>query len=380
MSKGHIKEMREQMNPIRIGYVTGGLGLGGAERALINQVKSLSEAGISSIVFTFGDGDEMESVINRFAPVIHLGGYQRQTFYRLRRMIDMLLWATHSNIDILHAQNFYSNLYAWIVGKVIGVPTIGSIRGDTLSEVEANGILGFPSLKWPKWLVVNSRSSYQVSLELGRSKDDTFLIENALDFDWFDNVEIESKTLPTDGSLLISVGNLRKPKRFDVLLEAVALVRKDLSDINYWIVGSGPLENELKNKAQNLGLLRDRTVRFLGKRHDVPALLRMADIFLFSSDHEGFPNVVQEALAARLPVIATSVGAIPNMIKNGVNGLLVSPEMPQEFVEKIIYLINNPSRRTQIGENAREYAEQNFSLEKLSWELISVYNRTLRAK
>jgi glycosyltransferase involved in cell wall biosynthesis len=368
------------MKSIRVGYIIGGLGLGGAERELVNQVKSLSKAGVSCVVFTFGDGCDLESEIQPFAPVIHIGGNRHWgRVYRVERVLRLLEAVRRFEVNLLHSQIFYTNLYAWAVGKIARIPAIGSIQNDVYSEIAGSGIWGMPSFRWPSWMTVNSKPAYHTALKLGRSVENTFLLENALDLAQFDALAARAESFPQEkqGILVVSVGNLRKQKRHDVLLEAIAIARKSVPNLKCWIIGEGPLRHDLEQRAQSLGLLEDGGIQFLGKRRDVPALLRLADIFVLASDHEGYPNAVQEALAAGLPVVATRVGAVPDMIKDGENGFLVSAGDYNQLAERIAYLASQPSERVRMGLSARKYAEENFSLERLCRDLMGIYNHVL---
>jgi len=364
---------------IRVGYVIGGLGLGGAERELVNQVKSLSMVGIACVVFSFGDGRDLEPEIEPLAPVVLIDRHWKGTFYRIERVLKLQKLVRRFRVDLLHSQTFYTNLYAWAVGKIVGIPAIGSIQNDVYSEIRGNGAWGMPSFRWPRWMTANSKPAYHTALELGRSAENTFLLENALDLAQFDMLAADGEALPNkgEGILVVSVGNLREQKRHDLLLEALALARRSMPNLKCWIVGDGPLRHALEQQAQALGLLEDARVQFLGKRRDVPAVLRLADIFVLSSNHEGYPNAVQEALAAGLPVVATRVGAVPDMIQEGDNGFLIPPGDYGQLAERIVCLASQPSERVRMGLNARRYAEEHFSLERLCRDLIGIYSRVL---
>jgi glycosyltransferase involved in cell wall biosynthesis len=117
-------------------------------------------------------------------------------------------------------------------------------------------------------------------------------------------------------------------------------------------------------------------VTFLGRREDVPALLKQADMLVLSSDYEGFPNVVLEAMAARLPVITTPAGDANIAVQNGNTGYVVHFDDVTGMAECMVRLSKSPGLRWQLGEAARKRVEQHFSFEHLAGRLLSIYRKS----
>lgn len=160
---------------------------------------------------------------------------------------------------------------------------------------------------------------------------------------------------------LLCIGNLWKQKRVDILLDALSLVVKDHPLCKCTIVGSGPLETELRAQSIRLGL--SAVVQFVGRAEDVRPYLEAADLFVLSSENEGLPLVLGEAMAYGIPCIATDVGGNKEIVSHGQTGLLVKPGSPEQLAEAIEYLLAHPEERCRMGINARRRVHEHFNIE-----------------
>lgn len=150
------------------------------------------------------------------------------------------------------------------------------------------------------------------------------------------------------------VANFRKQKNYPLLLDVAARIGSAAGDVRFVSVGQGPLEAELVARRDELGL-GDR-FRFLGFRPDVHRVMSAFDVFCLSSDHEGLPVAVMEAKALGLPIVATSVGGIPQAVVDGRDGLIVPPRDPDAFLAAIERLAADPALRAELAAGSRESA------------------------
>jgi glycosyltransferase involved in cell wall biosynthesis len=172
---------------------------------------------------------------------------------------------------------------------------------------------------------------------------------------------------------LVAVGRLKAPKDPVTLLRALAKLGG--REYEALIVGEGPDRTALEHLAAQLGL-RDR-VRFAGERHDVPKLLSGADLFVLSSRSEGLPVSVLEAMAAGLPVVASTVGGIPELVEDGETGVLVRPADPDALAAALGDLLDDADRRRRLGKAGRRRAERLFDLEAFRRAHLELYHREL---
>jgi glycosyltransferase involved in cell wall biosynthesis len=168
--------------------------------------------------------------------------------------------------------------------------------------------------------------------------------------------------------LVLSVTRLKDPK--DTVTFARALRRLEPGSFRAAIVGGGPERPQVEAELGDAGEL-------LGERDDVPELLASADVFALSSRSEGLPLSILEAMAAGLPVVATAVGGIPELVVDGETGLLVPPGDAQALADALRRLLGDPSLRRRFGDAARERAERDFSVERVRRAHVDLYERLL---
>lgn len=174
-------------------------------------------------------------------------------------------------------------------------------------------------------------------------------------------------------TIIFSVSELHPNKGVDVALKALAMLPKEKRvKIIYCIAGSGEERDKLQNMAKNIDILD--TVKFLEFVPDAKKYLSGADIFLLPSRNEAFPYVILEAGIAGMPIIATSVGGIPEIIKDMQNGILVHPRNPKEIAEAIIYLLDHKEKQEEFGNEIKKTVTNFFSLDRMLSETLKIYN------
>lgn len=180
---------------------------------------------------------------------------------------------------------------------------------------------------------------------------------------------------------LIAVGRFVPKKGFDVLLQALSLLRQDGLDVSLTLAGSGPLERQLKTLCKDLGL--EGAVEFPGfvPHERVPELLRRADCFVMSSrvsptgDRDGIPNVILEAMAHGLPVVGTDVSGIGEVVRDGVSGVLVPPEDARALAEGLAKMLANKARALELARAGQELVLERFDPESRARDLAVLYRR-----
>ncbi len=177
----------------------------------------------------------------------------------------------------------------------------------------------------------------------------------------------------------LAVGRLETPKDYPNLLNAFAFIYRQHSDSRLLIAGDGPLRVDMENLASSLGI--ETAVRFLGVRRDIARLMNAADAYVMSSSREGLPNVLLEAHATALPIVATDVGGNREAVRDGVSGIIVPPRDPSALAEAMIRLMQmDTSHRREMGEAGREHIVQNYSMEAVVQRWEQLYRELLEAK
>jgi glycosyltransferase involved in cell wall biosynthesis len=188
--------------------------------------------------------------------------------------------------------------------------------------------------------------------------------------------------VPRDALVFTCVAGLRPQKNHRLLLQAFAQAAPQLPDALLLLVGppdrlDPAYAESLKALAQELGL--GQRVRFLGSRADVPDILRASDVFVLSSDYEGNPLSVLEAMAAGLPVVSTAVGGVPELVQHGATGLLVPAGDAHALAEAMAQLGCNAPLRAAMGNAAWQTALQRFDVRVMSRAYAALYQQLLHA-
>jgi glycosyltransferase involved in cell wall biosynthesis len=196
---------------------------------------------------------------------------------------------------------------------------------------------------------------------------------NAIDLVDFDRNLGDARSQATrDPTQVLMVGHLIQAKRVDRFLEALSRARKSRRSLHGVIVGDGPLLKELESQAGELRLLPDG-VRFIGRRDDVPALLSQSAMLVCTSDHEGFANVLLEAMAARLPVITTPAGDAAQVVQDCCTGYVVDFEDIEGLAARIVQLADSEDLRRRFGDAGRKRVEDDYGVGNLAERLLTVY-------
>jgi glycosyltransferase involved in cell wall biosynthesis len=169
--------------------------------------------------------------------------------------------------------------------------------------------------------------------------------------------------IPATRLVIGAVGRLSAEKGFDLLVEAADRLIKANLDIHLIIVGEGEEKSALERSAVSL----------LGYRPDVIELYQAMDVFTLSSLREGLPNVVLEAMALEVPVVATRIAGVPRLIRDGCNGLLISAGDVDALFRSLRNLLEDPQLRTKLGRSARDTIETNHSFEIRMQKVSALY-------
>jgi glycosyltransferase involved in cell wall biosynthesis len=176
-------------------------------------------------------------------------------------------------------------------------------------------------------------------------------------------------------SRVVAVGSLIPLKSYDVLIEAAAVLAASATDFELLLAGDGAERPRLESLANRLGIAG--RVKFLGDVEDVPGLLRAADVFVHPAITEGLSNAILEALAEGIPVVACPVGATPEIIEDGQNGLLVPVRQPQVLARAMGSLLNDACLRQRLGRAGLALVRDRFSESSITNQYETVFRRLI---
>jgi len=189
------------------------------------------------------------------------------------------------------------------------------------------------------------------------------------------NGEIRRELKTQDDDFVVgTIAFLRDYKGVDYFVEAAQLLLSKIPNIKFWIIGSGPEQNQIMNKIENLGLT-DRFV-MTGFKEEVPKFLAHMDVFVLSSvAAEGIPQALTQAMAMERAVVATKVGGIPEVVQHGSTGLLTNPMDSQGLAENVYALLKDKEYRQRLGRGARQIVECSYSSENMFKQIEALYGR-----
>ena len=360
--------------------------IGGTERQVVNLIQNYDRARFDVHLACFRLSGPLLREIDRGE--VALADYTITTLASPRTLWQQWRLARYvraQGIRIVHSFGFYANVFAVPAARLGGAEVVvASIRdtGDHLTWLQK------AMQKWAcraaDHVLVNALAVRAVLVEQGYEPLHISVIPNGIDVSRFkDQAGAQSLRvelgLPTTSPIVAAFLRLNRLKGVEYFLEAAALLVKRFDEARFLIVGDSVSEayrDELEDYADRLGL-GDRVV-FAGFRSDVPALLSEVCVSVLPSLSEGLSNVVLEAMAAGVPVVATSVGGTPEMVEDGVTGLLVPPRDASALAQAIGSLLADPERGHSIGQAARLRVAEQFSLEATVRKTEELYERLLR--
>lgn len=353
---------------MKVCFLAGTLGRGGAERQLIYMLQALKAEQIETRVLCLTKGETFEKdIVDLGIDVEWIGSYQNQ-FLRLGKIIQNI---RKRPANILQSSHFYTNIYTALAGRALGVHNIGAIRSDMLNEVASNGIFSKWQLQFPQKLIANSQIAVDRAILKGIDPEAIHLVRNAVENESNDHASNDDSVVR-----IMFAGRLVPAKRTELFIEMAAQLLKNLPDekLEFVIAGDGPLREDLERCSVDHGI--GKQLLFLGEQTDMSDTYKKADILVLTSEHEGTPNVILEAMAYGLPVIATRVGGIPEVV-NDARGILVEPANVEELTAAATKLILDRSWRLELGNNGQEYVGKNHSIGYLQDRLRCIYSELL---
>ncbi len=306
------------------------------------------------------------------------------TYHLIRSVFLLIKIIKKHELVILHPYDNLSKILGAIAGKCCGVKVVTHCH-DQLGQSTIEKMLGIWQIIMMNRIVAVSKCVKNIFLSyLKMAKKKIKIIYNGIDIAQFS--PRDSHPRPADGksefgseNIVIGIiGLLDKVKGHLLLFEAIKRLKaQNIRRFLCLVIGAGREELALRNYVKENGL--NNEVRFLGYRDDIPELLRKIDIVAVPSKREAFGMVAIESMAARVPVVATRVGGLPELIDNDHTGLLVPPGDTESLCMAIRYLIENPGIRKRMGEKGRKKVEKYFKIEDKIRETERLYLEVLRS-
>lgn len=288
--------------------------------------------------------------------------------------------------DVLLTHGYKAALIGWPAARLAGVPVVMVSRGWTAAtaRVRLYECLDRLVLRLADRVVCVSEGQAAKVLRAGVARSRVQVIPNSVNMERFEKVdESAGATLrwllpePVE-HIIIAAGRLSPEKGFERLVDAAAEICRTRRDVGFVVVGDGPQGEALRSQVSRLGV-GDRVI-FAGFRKDVDALLPHATCLVQSSYTEGMPNVVLEAMAAGIPVVATAVGGTPELVRDGETGLLIPAGDTPALVQGIRRVLEDADRRNDMGAAGRLRVQRHFTFASQAAAYVSLFKQITASK
>ncbi|MFH1878118.1 MAG: glycosyltransferase family 4 protein [Candidatus Omnitrophota bacterium] len=369
------------MRSYNILYLHNKSGISGGERSLLNLWENLDRKEFALYLIVPSKGDfsleaEKKGVKVSFLEIPRLNMMNSGVI--IKRMLSMVQYVRAHNIDLIHSYTPRNNILGAGVAKFCSIPVIWHER-NMLYGGEKDVTAKFFFL--PDKIICNSKA---VAGRFGPA--DTLpsrvaVILNGVDLARFNPSADKEKIIrefSAGGKKIVGVvSNMNSRKRVDYFLEAASIINKRRDDVLFLVVGGEFTEagsgrrSELTGFSEILGLKKN--IVFTGFRDDIPELLSAMDISVNVTEKEACSRAVIESMASGKPVVAMNDGGNPELVENGISGVLVDPCDIRDFVAQIEGLLSDDNKRKEMGERARERAEKLFDVKRNARQTADLY-------
>jgi len=378
--------LTKHSDPFNLLYLITDLSLGGAQKVLIHIIEHLDRNWFHPMMVAClygGDSPIGDDLRNMGIPVYDLKMNKKWRLDGLWRLYKLL---RTKDITILHSSLFHANMAARLVGTLDHTPIIITWRQNINIGSNFRDCTNKLTSSLDDHVVAVSENTRQIELRAtGVPQDKVSVVHNCIDVARYELTKSLDRNkirvdlvIPEDAFLLGVVGRLHHQKGLFYLLDALPIIKNSIEQVELLIIGEGDLKNDLEAHADSIGV--SGFTRFKGPRSDIPEILSALDVFVLPSLWEGLPLALLEAMASGLPVIATNVGGIPEVVIDRETGLLIQPSNSQTIADAVLLLFNDPNLRIRLGNAGSAFVYAQFSAQTLVKELETVYKHLLAQK
>jgi glycosyltransferase involved in cell wall biosynthesis len=409
LSKGEVslKRIKANNKPNQVLYINPVAQIGGAERSLMLLIRGINRNLFTPIVVSLSEGP-LQDAIKECGSVCHYiklsekvtklsrlyGKYSLLDYLQglggaFSCILSLASFIRGQRINIVHTNGIKAHFLGGLAAKLSGVPIIWHLRDFIPPGIEKDILMRIASIVPDKIIVNSDAVGEQFSGTPGAYRK-VVRIYNAVDFEEFrpsvqgGHIREEFK-IDNSVPLVGIIAHLTPWKGHDYFLKAAVKIAEEIPDVMFMIVGDVIYQTEghrkykevLEKLCSDLGL-QDRVI-FTGFRNDIPEIISTLDLVVHaSSQPEPFGRILIEAMAMGKPLVATNLGGVPEIVKNGYTGLLVPPKEPAAIAEASIKILKNRQLALKLGNNGLEHARLNFDvishveqIEKLYYNVLN---------
>lgn len=372
---GTVGDARTAHRPLKVLYVIDHVStVGGAERFVVGLAQHMPRTRVEPWVCSTRAMDRSAAALLSDAGVacINLG---RSTKWDVHRLLGLASLIRRQRFDVVHAHKFGSNVWATLIASACEVPVVvaqehtWAYSGNRLRLWLDRHLVGRLATRFVA--VSNRDRERMIAIEGVPEAKAMVMPVPHIPHEASQSADIRSELgLEAKVPVLATAAVLRPQKAFEVLLQAHARVLEAVPDAQLIIAGDGPCRSELEELVERLGIAA--SVHMLGRRTDVDAILRRVDVGVMSSDFEGMPQFVFECMAAGIPIVATAVGGLPEIVRDGHTGLLVPPRDPSALARALTDVLTDKALARRLA-SASAARRDEFTITSVAGKYAALY-------
>ncbi len=366
-------------------FIIDGLGMGGAERLMVPILRDMDRECFEPrvCVLQIKDGNPIAGDLRSLGiPVDLILVPHLRDVSALPRLYKYL---KDVEADLVHTQLELADVMGNLAAKFLRLPSVSTMHTMPSQDMKLKSRLHQSvelfALRYFCNIVVSvSEEARKFYLDNSNIPPEKFLtIYNGIDLSLFENLDYQKErikirrefNIPSNAKLLITVAVLRELKGIQFMIHALPSVLSEYPEVYYLVVGDGSHHAFLEEEVDKAGV-RDRVI-FAGQRSNIPQLLAASDLFVLPTLTEALPTVLAEAMAARLPIIASAVGGVPEMVLDGESGILLPIGDSKALAAACISLVADAERRKVMGERGWQIVAEKFNVHAQSNKLKDLY-------
>jgi glycosyltransferase involved in cell wall biosynthesis len=378
LNKTYIRQTYQEQEPVPVLHIIKSLGRGGAEMLLPETLRQHNKQKFKfHYIYFLPWKDQMVSAIEQEGGTVVCVKAKNNAAILLA-VRKIATYVRKNKIQLIHCHLPWAGMAARLVGKLTGVPVVYTEHNKWERYHKLTyymNKLSFPLQQ--RVIAVSAEVASSIKINYGKANPLVQVVANGADTAKYARTqaaEIDIRkqlNIPATATVIGITCVFRAQKRLGTWLEIAQALHAKHPDTYFIIVGDGPLRNEVHAKAKALGT--EPYVFFAGLQTETRPYFTAMDMFMMSSEFEGLPIALLEAMSMNCVPVCTAAGGIPEVIKDGVNGLLVPVEQPLQLVERLLQLVQQPDEVARMKQAARETVINSFSMKKMVAELEDIY-------
>ncbi|AEW01580.1 glycosyl transferase family 1 [Niastella koreensis] len=379
LNKTYIRHSYQEQQRIPVLHIIKSLGRGGAEMLLPETLRQHDKQKFDFhyIYFLPWKNQMVSAIEEEGGKVVCIPAKNNAAILLAVRKIAA--YVREHKIQLIHCHLPWAGMAARIVGRMTGVPVVYTEHNKWERYHKLTYLLNkFTFSSQQRVIAVSAEVANSIKTNYGKAKPLIQVVANGTDtlkYSRDQHIGNDIRTelnIPATATVIGITCVFRVQKRLGAWLEIAQALHAKNPDTYFIIVGDGPLREEIHAKAKALGT--DKYVFFAGLQTETRPYFTAMDIFMMSSEFEGLPIALLEAMSMNCVPTCTAAGGIPEVITDGENGLLVPVQEPMQLADRLLALIQQPGQLAKMKEAARETVINSFSMKKMVGELEAIYN------